>query len=111
MEQKKKIQFWGLPPCPECGCSAKYRQFLLKWPGQRLSCSHCGKRTKLVFSGRSVLFSVVIFMAVILFNCFVLDHTTSILPVFFYTFLFVVFYFALLPFTLKRKTEKKPAEK
>lgn len=105
----KKAPFFALPRCPQCGRSVLYRQLAAKPAAFSVRC-RCGER----FSCRPGLASAVLWLAALLL-CFgmtrlVLAVSTDLMPVVFFTALFVAAAFFLYPLTL-RAARPKPRKR
>ena len=97
---KKRSPRLGLPRCPECGRTTKYSQCAAKLPFFSISC-RCGTR----FRCRPGMMSCALWVLTLLL-CFgmirlVISVSTDMIPVFFFTAVFVIGAFFLSLFTMR----------
>lgn len=97
---KKRSPFFALPRCPECGRTIPYRRLAAK-PMLFAQHCRCGQR----FRCRPGLASLILWLVTALLCMgmirLVIRVSTDMMPVFFFTLIFVTGAFFLYPFTLR----------
>lgn len=107
---KKRAPFFALPRCPECGRIVPYRQVVARPPVFSVPC-----RCKNKFRCRSGAASLILWLCTVLICLgmirLIIAVSTDMIPVFFFTVLFVIAAFFLHPLTVRAVDPKKKKSK
>ncbi len=109
--EKKHAPFFALPRCPECGRVVLYGRILAKPMFFSESC-RCGAKLRLRPSWASLVLWLVTVMICMGIIRLIIMVSTDMIPVYFFTVLFVIAAFFLYPLTVRTgdKKDKKIKE-
>ena len=109
-QEEFKLNFFGVVSCEKCGRNIPYGKLLGRAPIFYETCN-CGEKIKLRNGVRSVIFWLGVLVLCCVWDAFLLERISDILPIFIYTMLIIIAAFFISPFTVECVKKKKNYKK